>query len=186
MVDLLLIACGLAMDCVAVSAATAVSTRSGRLAAALRMASVFGFMQALMASIGWWGGVGMSRILAAWDHWVAFGLLTLIGGRMIRNGIRGDDGDSGDADDAIGWPRLFLLGLATSIDAVAAGVVLPQLEVGFPAAVGTIGGVTFVLSLAAGRLAGRLSGRFSGRLEIVGGVVLIAIGIRTVIAHLSE
>jgi manganese efflux pump family protein len=185
MLELILIALGLAMDCVAVSAATAVGAR-GRLTASrtLAMASVFGGMQALMAGIGWAGGVGMQRVIESWDHWIAFGLLLLIGGKMIYEGLSEDE--EGEEEGRLPGPgQLLMLGIATSIDSAAVGVTLPLLAVSFWTALGIIGSASFLLTLAAVWAADRLAGRFSERLEIVGGLVLIGIGVRILVEHLS-
>ena len=185
MLELILIALGLAMDCVAVSAATAVGAR-GRLSAGrtLAMASVFGGMQALMAGIGWAGGLGMQRVIASWDHWIAFGLLLLIGGKMIYEGLSEDE--EGEEEARLpGAGQLLVLGIATSIDSAAVGVTLPLLNVSFWAALGIIGAASFLLTLAAVWAADRLAGRFSERLEIVGGLVLIGIGVRILVEHLA-
>lgn len=185
MLELVLIALGLAMDCVAVSAATAVGAR-GRLSAGrtLAMATVFGGMQALMAGIGWAGGVGMQRVISAWDHWIAFGLLALIGGKMIYEGLA-DEEEGEEGRKLPGAAQLLVLGVATSIDSAAVGVTLPLLGVSFWSALAVIGAASFVLTLAAVWAADRLAGRFSERLEILGGVVLIGIGVRILIEHLA-
>lgn len=185
MIELTLLAIGLAFDCMAVSAATAVGAR-GRLSPGrlLAMATIFGGMQALMAAIGWAGGVGMQRVIEQWDHWIAFALLALIGGKMIREGLSEEE----EEEEGAGVPslgKLLVLGVATSIDSAAAGVTLPLLGVALPVALAVIGGASFILSLVAVWAADRLAGRFSERLEVVGGLVLIGIGIRILIEHLS-
>ena len=182
MFELLFLAASVAMDCMAVSAATAAASPVLRRADLLRMAAVFGGMQALMAGIGWVGGVGLQRAIAAWDHWVAFGVLLLIGGRMVWEGLR-HEAEEEKGSSSVTLPQLAVLGVATSIDSAAVGVTLPMLGVSFVTALVVIGVTSFVLSLIAGILAHRLAGRFAERLEIAGGLVLVAIGVKILLEH---
>ncbi len=187
MIELLLIAVGLAMDCVAVSAARGVAMKGVRGSDALKLGVTFGAMQAGMAALGWAGGVGLTSLIAAWDHWIAFGLLLLIGGRMVVEGIRDDD----EADEErrrarLTLAQLLLLGIATSIDAAAVGVTLPLLGTPLGVSLATIGLTSFVLSIVAVYAADKLAGRFAERLEILGGVVLIGIGVKILVEHLLE
>lgn len=176
--ELLIVAVGLAMDATAVAAAIGAREPSRR--PVLVAAGVFGTFQAGMAGLGWMGGVAVETWAARWDHWIAFVLLTGIGVQMIR-GALADEGDGG----AVGTTALALVGLgvATSIDALAAGVTLPMLTVSGPVAVGVIGGVTSALCLAGGLL-GRGLGAI-GRLEIAGGLALVAMGARILFQHLT-
>ncbi|HUP65964.1 MAG TPA: manganese efflux pump MntP family protein, partial [Thermoanaerobaculia bacterium] len=148
----------------------------------LRMAAVFGGMQSLMAGIGWAGGVGIERAIASWDHWVAFGLLLLIGGRMIREGLRHEAAEE-KVSSSVTLPQLAVLGVATSIDSAAVGVTLPMIGVSFVTALVVIGATSFLLSLIAGVLANRLASRFAERLEVAGGLVLVAIGVKILLEH---
>lgn len=179
--SLLLVAIGVAMDCMAVAAATAVAVRSFRWTDALRLASVFGGMQAAMAGIGWAGGAGLERAIHEWDHWVAFLLLLAIGGRMIRESFRTEEEKSAAG---FGFGPLAILGVATSIDSLAVGLTLPILGVPWEIALGLIGATSFVLSLVAVYLAERLRRFVGNRLGIVGGLVLIAIGAKILVEHL--
>lgn len=185
MLELLLIAIGLAMDCVAVSAARGVAMKGVRVADALKLGITFGGMQAGMAALGWAGGVGLTRVIEAWDHWIAFGLLFLIGGKMILEGLKDEEeDDEGGAKNRLTLGQLFLLGVATSIDSAAVGVTLPLLGTPLVVSLLTIGLVSLALSIVAVYAADRLAGRFAERLEIVGGLVLIAIGVKILIEHL--
>jgi putative Mn2+ efflux pump MntP len=149
----------------------------------LRLALSFGLFQSGMAGLGWALGASAARWVASWDHWLAFGLLALIGGRMIVEALRG--GDQAGPVPGLDWRTLITLSLATSIDALAAGVTLPTLAAPVAVTVTLIGVVTLVLSLA-GVAGGRWIGGRGGRLlEVVGGAVLIALGARTLAAHLS-
>jgi len=172
------LAFGLAMDATAVSAARGLSR--SRPSDVLVLPLVFGGFQAVMAAGGWlvgrWGG----PYIVAWDHWIAFGLLVLIGGKMLVDGWRG-----GDRSNQRNGVLVYLaLGVATSIDAAAAGLTLPLIPVAPWITITLIGGITAGCS-AVGYLLGRVAGeRFGPRLELVGGLVLIAIGTRLLVEHL--
>jgi manganese efflux pump family protein len=169
------LAFGLAMDATAVCAARAFGAKDRRELVILPL--LFGAFQAGMACLGWLGGHAAAEYIAAWDHWIAFGMLTLIGGKMIVEAIRGD----GDEPEP-GTPLLYLgLALATSIDAAAAGLTLVLLPVPPWLSVVLIGVVTAVCS-ALGYAAGRALGhKLGAKLEVIGGLVLVAIGIRILI-----
>jgi manganese efflux pump family protein len=165
------LAFGLAMDATAVCAARAVGARSHR--ELLILPLLFGAFQAGMASVGWLGGRAAADYIAAWDHWVAFGLLVLIGGKMVYEAIRGND-----SEPEPGTALLYLgLALATSIDAAAAGLTLNLLSVAPWLSLLLIGAITAACS-ALGYWAGRALGhKLGSKLEVIGGLVLIAIGI---------
>jgi len=170
------LAFALAMDATAVSAARALGAENRREVVVLPI--VFGAFQAGMAALGWLGGHAIQRYLAGYDVWIAFVLLVAIGLKMIWDGVRA----SHDDPPAKGSAMLYLgLGIATSIDAAAAGVTLPLLDVAPWIAIALIGVITAACS-ALGHLAGRaLAEKFGKRLAIVGGVVLIGIAIRMVL-----
>jgi putative Mn2+ efflux pump MntP len=178
MLGAVLLAVALAMDATAVAAVRGAAGVSA--AGALRMGVVFGAFQAGMAAAGWGLGAGAARWIEAWDHWVAFGLLAIIGGKMLIEAIRGR-GD--EPPPEIGWRAIVLLAIATSIDALAAGVTLPLLAAPPALTVALIGGVTAVLSLAGARAGAALGARIGRGLEVAGGLALIAIGVKIVFDH---
>jgi putative Mn2+ efflux pump MntP len=184
MIELLLIAVGLAMDCVAVSAARGVAMKGVRASDALKLGTTFGGMQAGMAALGWAGGVGLAALIAAWDHWIAFGLLLLIGGKMVVEGLREEDEGEEARGTRLTLGQLLLLGVATSIDSAAVGVTLPLLGTPLLLSLATIGLTSFVLSIVAVYAADKLAGRFAERLEVLGGLVLIGIGVKILVEHL--
>ncbi len=184
MLELLLIAVGLAMDCVAVSAARGVAMKGVRVADALKLGITFGGMQAGMAALGWAGGVGLTHVIEAWDHWIAFGLLLLIGGKMVVEGLKDDDEEEEGGRSRLTLGQLLLLGVATSIDSAAVGVTLPLLGTPLLVSLLTIGLASFALSIIAVYAADKLAGRFAERLEVLGGVVLIGIGAKILLEHL--
>lgn len=172
------------MDAFAVAIATGIvlGEVSGR--QLFRLSWHFGLFQFLMPVVGWLAGVTVAERLSAWDHWLAFGLLLFIGGKMIRSGIRGGDADAGTRDPTRGV-SLVLLSVATSIDALAVGLSLGVLgvRIWYPAAV--IGVVTCGLT-AAGMRMGRVLGKAVGnRMEVAGGLVLVAIGVKILVEHLG-
>ena len=181
------LAVGLAMDATAAAAARgAAPSARGRLAGALRVGFVFGGFQALMPLGGWLVGSRFGPLVAAWDHWIAFALLTAIAGKMAWDGLRGGGGEAArPAEDAIGWRILLVLAVATSIDAFAAGLTLPLLGAPVVAALAIIFAVTAVLSSAAFFFASRLA-RGAGRwIEVVGAGLLFAVGLRILTSHLG-
>ncbi|MDB4957855.1 MAG: putative rane protein [Myxococcales bacterium] len=170
---------GLAMDATAVSAARGLGGRNRRELVILPL--MFGGFQTGMAAIGWLGGRWAGAYIARWDHWVAFGLLVAIGGKMLFEAWR-RDGTDPQRPGTIG---LYIgLALATSIDAAAAGLTLALVPVAPWVALTLIGSITVACSLigyAIGHVAGN---RFGQKLEVLGGLVLIAIGIETLIQGL--
>ena len=186
--DLLLLAVGLAMDATAVAASCGLAARGPlRPADVARVAVLFGGFQAVMPLLGWLAGHRLGPLLEDWDHWVAFGLLTAIGGKMAWEGLRGG-GEAGEAppDSAsFRWRVLLPLALATSIDALAVGLAFPLMDAPVGPAVGVIGVVTAALS-AAGVYAGRRFGaRLGARLDVAGGLVLFFIGLRILLQHVT-
>jgi putative Mn2+ efflux pump MntP len=176
--EILLIAVGLAMDASAVSMAAGASgqARGGR--AAFRLSFHFGLFQFMMPVIGWYLGGTLAPLIAGVDHWIAFGLLAFVGGRMIRTGLSRDEA-SVPADPSRGL-TLVALSVATSMDALAIGMSLAMLgvKIWYPSVV--IGMVTAGLSLLGLRLGTRLGSRFGRRMGIMGGLLLIAIGLHLI------
>lgn len=171
------LAIGLAMDAFAVSVAQGACCRPG-LGNALRIALVFGIAQGVMPLAGWGLGTAFDDTIRDFDHWVAFGLLGLLGAKMVREGLHGE----GEARPLFGW-ALLGAAVATSLDAAAAGITLPVLGAPVLLACGAIGAVTGMLCFA-GVLIGAASGaRVGSRAEIAGGLLLIVIGAKIWIEH---
>jgi putative Mn2+ efflux pump MntP len=180
------IAVALAMDAFAVSLSTGVCLRQARSAQVLRMAFAFGLFQALMPIAGWLLGQTFRVYIESYDHWIAFGLLALVGGKMIWEGVSGggDDAACAPRDNTQGL-RLLVLAVATSIDALAVGLSLALLNEPIWLASVVIGGVCFVIT-ALGVMLGCLAGRIvvvSRYAEVLGGVVLVLIGLRILFEH---
>lgn len=180
---LLGLAVALAMDAFAVAVATGIFLRTVSGRQTFRLAFHFGLFQSLMPILGWVAGRTVADLLARWDHWMAFGLLSVIGGRMIWEGWRG--GGKEESRDPTRGISLVVLSLATSVDALAVGLSLSLLDVQilWPAAVI---GVVCAAFTGAGLHLGRLvvgAARVGRWAEIAGGLVLLAIGIRILVAH---
>ena len=180
--EILLIAVGLAMDAFAVSLGVGTTRFADSARPRFRLAWHFGLFQALMPTLGWLVGTTVARFIAPFDHWIALILLAFVGVRMIRSGLSSDV-ESHPTDPSRGG-TLVMLSVATSIDAFAVGLSLAMLNVSivYPAVV--IGVVTAGLSMVGLLLGNRLGKIFGKRMEIVGGIILIAIGIRIVVSHL--
>ena len=183
MVEIFLIAVSLALDAFAVSVSSGISIPGFGVKQAARMGLWFGAFQFMMPVAGWLLGSSVSQYIETVDHWVAFALLAVIGGRMAWGSLRGGEEDEAPAD--LSARRLCLLAIATSIDALAVGVSMAFMNVPVLASAVVIGMVAFVLSLVGGLVGKRLGGLFQRRAELVGGLVLIAIGVKILIEHLS-
>jgi manganese efflux pump family protein len=183
---LVMIGVGLSMDACAVAIAISATLRTPSRRQVFRLAFHFGLFQALMPLLGWLAGRSVGDFMASVDHWVAFGLLGFVGAKAIVAALR-DQGDEQAVTDfndpSRGW-SLVALSLATSIDAFAVGISFALLQVNVWYAATLIGVVTGALTVLAMILGGRLGARFGRRMEIVGGAVLIAIGVRILAQHL--
>jgi len=180
----LAIAVALAMDALAVSVVIALSLGNPTHRQTLRLALNFGAFQFFMPVLGWLAGRGLVEYIQGFDHWVAFGLLTVIGSKMIYEATIMRREETEYEDDPTRGIALLMLSIATSIDALAVGLSLSLLHVGilYPSVI--IGIVTFVvtvLGMKIGPLIGRLLGE---RVEIAGGLVLITIGVKILLSHI--
>ena len=179
----LVLALGLAMDSFTVSICSGMTMNPVRLRHALRIAIFFGGFQALMPVAGWLGGTTVSHLIARVDHWIAFGLLALVGARMIREGCQGASCDT--RIDPTSLVMLTTLAVATSIDALAVGLSFAVLKAAITGPVIVIGTVTAALSLAGVYLGRRYGGALGNRPGIAGGIVLLGIGARILWEHLD-
>ena len=180
---LMLIALGVSADAFAVSLGKGLQMRRLRAGDALALAVTFGLFQALMPLIGWLLGTRLQGYVTEIDHWVAFGLLSLIGVKMLWEALRANDDEA--SQDGIPLRELLVLGVATSIDALAVGISFAFLEVDIVGAAATIGVATFGVSLAGVVIGHRAGTRFRGPAEIAGGLILILIGLRILLDHLG-
>ena len=181
--ELLLIAVGLSMDAFAVSICKGLSVQRLKPRHYLLTGAWFGGFQALMPSIGFLLGSAFDQYISAFDHWIAFVLLAFIGGNMVKESLSGDEECH---DDSFSLRTMFLLAVATSIDALAVGVTFALLpDVHIFSAVSLIGAATFLLS-ALGLKVGNVFGlRYKARAELAGGVILILMGLKILLEHLG-
>lgn len=178
--SILLLAVGLSADCFAVALGLGVSSRKASLV--LRVAIAFGVFQTVMSLAGWLAGKTFVDLIAAYDHWVAFGLLVLVGGRMLWESFHEEAEEM--KLDITRWWVLLTLSVATSIDSLAAGLSFALIRADILFASVTIG-VTALLITLIGFMLGSRAGKLLGkRAELVGGLILIGIGIRVVVEHL--
>ena len=169
-------------DAFAVAVGKGTALKNPRWSDALRTGLIFGVIEALTPIVGWWLGQTAARYVSQWDHWIAFVLLSAIGGKMLWE-ARGE-ADAPPPGDLYGLKVMLVLAIATSIDAMVAGVTLPMIDAPLLLTLATIGITTALLS-ALGLFAGRKFGALLGkRLDVVGGVVLIGLGVKTLVEHL--
>lgn len=177
------LACALAMDAFAVAIATGLTLSPLRGPQVLRMAAAFGLFQGLMPVIGWAAGRAVYAHIAAFDHWIAFGLLALIGGKMVWGALRQTPEEDPRAGDPTTGLPLLLLALATSIDALAAGISLALVRDSILAPALVIGLVTAGFTATGMALGRRIGALWGPRVEVLGGLVLISLGVKIVLEH---
>ena len=186
-VDLILLSIALAMDCFTVSITSGLIQRRLVIRTMLVTAFFFGLFQALMPMIGWIGISFFSDALERWDHWIAFGLLAFLGGRMILSGLKTDDNEN--SFDPSKLSTTITMAIATSIDALAIGlsfgcsgydtfvsILLPIIIIGIGSFLFSVAG--FIIGAYAGR-------KINFPVEIIGGLILVGIGIKILVEHLT-
>lgn len=179
--DVIIIAVALAMDCFTVSVATGVATVRPRFRTVLVMALFFGGFQGLMPVLGWFTGDSVSHLIESFDHWVAFGLLAFIGGNMIRGALSDDEDKQMDVSRL---RTLVELAVATSIDALVVGVDLGLMRDALLVPALIIAAVSFALTIAGFYLGVYFKRVCKFKFELVGGIVLIGIGLKILLEHL--
>ena len=182
LIELFLIAVGLSMDAFAVSVCKGLAMPKCTFKKAAIVGLWFGGFQALMPAIGYILGAQFQEAIASIDHWIAFVLLALIGGNMIHEAL---DNDEEEADASLDVKTMFLLAVATSIDALAIGITFAFLKVNIIPAVCFIGIVTFIISFAGVKIGNVFGARYKNKAEIVGGVILILLGLKILLEHLG-
>jgi manganese efflux pump family protein len=180
------LALAMSTDAFAVAVGKGAALQRPHLREALRTGAIFGVIEGLTPVIGWALGHWAAPYVQAWDHWIAFTLLGVLGLRMMREGLSGADDDEDDKPTSHGFWLLAITGFATSIDAMAVGVGLAFIDANIVTTAGAIGLSTFImvtLGVMVGRGLGKLVGK---RAEVVGGLVLIAIGSLILYEHLGQ
>ena len=182
LITIIIIAVGLAMDAFAVSIVSGSIYKQLKVKHALRMAIFFGGFQAFMPLVGSLAGLSIKQYAANYDHWIAFGLLSAVGVKMIYESFRISSAEK--SFDPANIFVLLILSVATSIDALAVGITLSLITSSIIIAVIIIGIVTFVLSYLGVSIGKRFGHFFESKIEVAGGLVLIAIGVKILIQHL--
>lgn len=185
--ELVLIGVGLSMDAFAVSVCKGLAMRKVNKKQAVVIGLFFGGFQALMPFIGWALGTQFENYITNIDHWIAFVLLAFIGGKMVVEAVRPEEADTAEKemDPPLDMKEMFLLAVATSIDALAVGITFAFLDYPIIESMIIIGCTTFVLSIV-GVVVGNLFGsKYEKRAEIAGGIILILIGLKILLEHLG-
>jgi putative Mn2+ efflux pump MntP len=180
---IILIALGLSVDSFAVSVSCGIKSKINKLKDGAKIALVFGVFQGLMPVIGWTVGMSLKQFIEGIDHWIAFGLLLAIGLKMIYESHIKNEFE--EECRVLKKSTLFFLGLATSIDALAVGIGFAFLEIPIVIATLIIGGITIMCSFIGFMIGNKIGHLFEKRMQILGGLILIFIGIKILIEHLS-
>ncbi len=185
-VELFLIGAGLSMDAFAVSICKGLGMSRLNMRQAAVISLFFGGFQALMPLIGWALGSQLTDFITPIDHWIAFGLLAFVGGKMLWDAFHEDDEDEGtQTDEKLDLKELLMLAIATSIDALAVGITFAFLQAAIVPSITIIGLTTFVISFVGVAVGHFFGARFEKPATIVGGVVLILIGVKILLEHLG-
>ena len=179
--ELFLLAIGLSMDAFAVAICKGLSMQQFNKNHAVIIALYFGTFQALMPAIGYLLGSRFQQSITAYDHWIAFILLALIGGNMIKESF---DHETETSSPSIHFQEMLILAIATSIDALAVGVTFAFLQVSLIPAVSTIGIITFMISVLGVKIGNVFGMKYKSKAEFAGGVILILIGGKILMEHL--
>lgn len=183
-IELFLIAVGLSMDAFAVSICKGLATKKVSIKQMATAGIWFGGFQALMPLIGYLLGSAFSNAINAYDHWIAFILLAIIGGNMIKEALDSEE-ESDDADDSFAVKTMFIMAIATSIDALAVGVTFAFLKVNIIAAISFIGVITFLFSFGGVKVGNFFGHKYEKKAEFLGGLILILIGLKILLEHLG-
>ena len=184
LLTLFITAVGLSMDAFAVAICKGLAMKKLSVKKALIIGLWFGGFQALMPTIGYLLGTRFESYVTSIDHWIAFVLLVLIGGNMIKEAL-GKDEESDEANDSTDYKTMFVLAVATSIDALAVGVTYAFLQVQIIPAVTFIGVITFALSVAGVKIGNVFGLKYKSKAELAGGIILVLIGTKILLEHLG-
>ena len=180
--ELLLLSIGLAMDAFAVSICKGISMKKMNWKKAIIIGLYFGGFQALMPTLGYFLGTAFQSLITSVDHWIAFVLLGIIGGEMIKESF---EIDSENQNDDVSFKTMIILAIATSIDALAVGITFAFLNVNLGLAVSLIWIITFILAVAGTKIGNRFGDKYEKKAEFVGGVILILLGVKILLEHLN-
>lgn len=182
--EIFLIGIGLSMDAFAVAVCRGLKMQKLNVKHTAVIALFFGGFQALMPLIGWFLGKQFEKYITAVDHWIAFALLAFIGGKMIYDSFKKDDDDQGEKD-VFNLKEIFVMAVATSIDALAVGITFAFLSVNIWSSISIIGVTTFVLSAIGVLIGHKFGAKYKNKAELAGGVILVLIGLKILLEHLG-
>lgn len=185
-IEFLLIGIGLSMDAFAVSICKGLAMRKVNKKQALVIGLFFGGFQALMPFIGWALGIQFQSYITNIDHWIAFVLLVFIGGKMIVEAVKPEEEEAVEVlDPPLDIKQMFLLAIATSIDALAVGVTFAFLDYPIVEAISIIGVTTFVISIGGVYVGNFFGSRYKNKAELAGGLILVLLGVKILLEHLG-
>lgn len=180
--EIIFISASLAMDAFAVSICKGLSMKKLDWKKAFIIALYFGAFQGLMPVIGYFLGATFSDLVTSIDHWIAFALLSIIGGNMIKESF---DDEEDKRNDNVDFKTMIVLAIATSIDALAVGITFAFLKTNIVLSVVLIGIITFVISLLGVNIGNKFGDKFQNKAELSGGIILILIGLKILLEHLG-
>ncbi len=180
-IEIFLISIGLAMDAFSVSVCKGLSMNKLDAKKAIIIAIYFGVFQGIMPLIGYFLGTAFESLISEIDHWIAFSLLVFIGANMVGEAFASD---SKTSNENVDFKTMFILALATSIDALTIGVTFAFLDVNILLAATIIGVVTFLLSLMGVKIGNRFGSKYEAKAEILGGIILVFMGIKILVEHM--
>lgn len=180
--DIIFLSVGLAMDCFAVSIATGIGCHAITISKAWKMPVLFGLFQGLMPLLGFFISISFASFLDSFSHWIALAILTFIGGKMIMEEIKGND-DNPTQENHFAWHTVILLAIATSIDALATGVIFTSTPNIIALAVIVIALGSFLFSCLGLWIGNKFGRKFTLKVGIFGGIILIGIGLKIVLEH---
>lgn len=181
--DIFLIAIGLSFDTFAVSISTGLTVNRIKFVQGLRIAFILAFFQTAMPLIGWFAGIQAEKYIADYDHWIAFGLLAVLGIKMVVESFKDEENKN---FQPLLLPVVIGMAIATSIDALAAGISFGLFKTNIYITLLIIGSVTFLTSMLGMLLGKNTNGRFGKKVEILGGIILFVIGLKILSSHLAS
>jgi len=181
LLEIILIALGLSMDAFAVSITLGLSVHKPKLKEFLIPGIYFGFFQAFMPLVGYFAGINFANKIQHLDHWVAFLLLGLIGGKMIKESFSKENKTK---ENPFQFTTMLLLAIATSIDALAVGITFAFFEINILKAIIIIGFTTFFISICGVKIGNIFGTKFRSKAEFTGGIVLVLLGVKILVEHL--
>lgn len=186
LIEIFLIGVGLSMDAFAVAVCKGLNMKKINYLHTVIIALFFGAFQAIMPLLGWFLGKQFEAYITSIDHWIAFILLGIIGGKMVYEAITEKEEEAvADTEEKLDIKELFLLAVATSIDALAVGITFAFLKVDITFSICVIGTTTFVLSCVGVAIGNIFGAKYQARAELAGGIILVLIGLKILLEHLG-